>query len=98
VDHVWITKKRNVEEEEDHFLCSMVKEEEKARLRYSEGLVGENHVIFRSTKNIWRVKVKDFECVLRYFKKLYLTFWMCDVSSSFHKILQRFMFFGLPFS
>jgi hypothetical protein len=34
VNHVWITKKRNVEEEEDQFLCSMVKEEEKARLRY----------------------------------------------------------------
>jgi hypothetical protein len=33
MDHVWISEKGNVEEEEDYFLHNMVKEEEKGRLR-----------------------------------------------------------------
>ncbi len=32
MDHVWINEKGNVEEEEDNFLHSTVKEEEKRRL------------------------------------------------------------------
>jgi hypothetical protein len=32
VDHLWINEKGNVEEEEDNFSHSIVKEEEKGRL------------------------------------------------------------------
>ncbi len=74
MDHVWNSEKGNVEEEGDHFLRSMAKEEEKGRLKYWESLVGENHVVLHNTKNIWRMKVKDFECVFKFLKGLYFNF------------------------